>query len=101
MPVIDIVGGNMAKDDTIAGLEFFDLHLNLVKMRPPVGSTVDSHEFHSPVSPLLKDDILSTRLMRAVAYHQARVPSTYDHRLDVLGHDEYRRRSIRSYGYVE
>ena len=50
MPTVDIVGGNVPKNDPFTRLEFVDLHLDLVKMRLAVHSAIEPHDFHKAVS---------------------------------------------------
>ena len=46
MPRVEIVGRNVAEDDALRRLEFFDLNLDLVEVRLAVRPGVDSHDFH-------------------------------------------------------
>jgi hypothetical protein len=52
MPGVEIVGRNVAENDALRRLEFFDLDLDFVEVRLAIGSGVDSHDFHD--SPLIK-----------------------------------------------
>ncbi len=61
MPVVEITGRSVAEDDALSGLELFDLHFDLVKMRLTVRSGVDSREFHG--SALIENSAVKNNIL--------------------------------------
>jgi hypothetical protein len=50
MPLVDVAGQRVAKNDAVSGLEFSDVHIDFFKVRFVVRASVNACDFHECAS---------------------------------------------------